>query len=726
MKRLLLFIMVITVRFSAAELPSNNVPMPVFDIPRLDGIKIDGSGDDWGDRGLRVDIMTDEQGAIRPAQDFDPRFRLGWDKDGLLVLITVRNSNTAEAPERMLKAGSSVVCSVATSVSSDERYQVTVAPGLDPKVPPPHWHGMDTRVAIPPVGLSIETAAKAQPGGYVMELRLPWKNLRWSKGGAPSQGTEFAFQLVVNQGNTPGGSYSASWFPTCWDSFALNRRSLHRLRLSGSSEATPALDIAAAATYESDAIEPTVHIVTSNPALNGQLVEVRDSADGKPLASEKLEADANGRISARFVLPRAPRRETYEPLTVIAGGQPLAMPLLIPDARKRCQELFSTAPFIFKPFVFTGTKFPECDFEHPSQVRDLVGSYLLKPAFYDADFNEVSSAQKPGRYGAVVTVQTPEGVACKRYFTLYKLQSAVDWKSKDMSFSLSKLPEGLGLSADGVEEQEAAIASRAGSAFAESIDRGDGMASLLAALSELKPGSGASASPFADRILASSWKEGLRQRTGNLYKPKFLSWLPDGYDAAKQKRWPLVIFLHGSGERGDDLEMLRGNDVARAMTLQKIPAILIAPQCPTNEWWMASALNPMLDEVMKTYSVDPDRVYLTGLSMGGFGTFAWGAANPERFAALVPICGGGSPALAEKLKGLPIWAFHGDKDPVVPLQLSQSMIDAIQAVGGKAKLTVYPNVLHESWSYAYAEPELFKWMLAQRRGSSGKEVHPAP
>ena len=124
-----------------------------------------------------------------------------------------------------------------------------------------------------------------------------------------------------------------------------------------------------------------------------------------------------------------------------------------------------------------------------------------------------------------------------------------------------------------------------------------------------------------------------------------------------------------------------------------------------------------MDDIAAKYRVDKDRIYLTGLSMGGFGTWSLAAAHPERFAAIVPICGGGNPADAAKLKNLPIWVFHGAKDPVVPPERSESMVKAIKAAGGNVKLTVYPDAGHDAWTATYENPELYRWLFAQKRGA---------
>jgi predicted peptidase len=126
-------------------------------------------------------------------------------------------------------------------------------------------------------------------------------------------------------------------------------------------------------------------------------------------------------------------------------------------------------------------------------------------------------------------------------------------------------------------------------------------------------------------------------------------------------------------------------------------------------------LNALLDSVTRHYRVDKKRVYLTGLSMGGYGTWALAAAHPEKFAAIAPICGGGNPADAPKLAKLPIWVFHGGKDTTVPLQRSQEMVDAIKSAGGDPKFTIYPDAGHDSWTETYNNPEFYQWLLSQAR-----------
>src|SRR5438067_11719457 len=141
-------------------------------------------------------------------------------------------------------------------------------------------------------------------------------------------------------------------------------------------------------------------------------------------------------------------------------------------------------------------------------------------------------------------------------------------------------------------------------------------------------------------------------------KTDYLLFLPEGYSKDTDKKWPLMLFLHGAGERGSDVNKVKVHGPPKIVEKRKdFPFIVVSPQCPADSWWRAFELLSLLDEIQKDYRVDPDRVYLTGLSMGGFGTWELASQAPQRFAAIAPICGGGNPALARRIKDLPIWVF---------------------------------------------------------------------
>ena len=203
----------------------------------------------------------------------------------------------------------------------------------------------------------------------------------------------------------------------------------------------------------------------------------------------------------------------------------------------------------------------------------------------------------------------------------------------------------------------------------------------------------------------------------------YLLSLPSDYDTKPDTKWPLLVFLHGAGESGSDIEKIKIHGPPKLIAAGKFdhPCIVVSPQCP-GRGWNPDLVGALIDDICSAYRVDEDRVYLTGLSMGGFGSWALAAARPERFAAVAPICGGGNPVDAIKLRGLPIWVFHGEKDAVVPLAASQAMVKALEALGQKdnVKFTVYPEAGHDSWTQTYENPEFYQWLFAQKRPPASK------
>jgi len=212
----------------------------------------------------------------------------------------------------------------------------------------------------------------------------------------------------------------------------------------------------------------------------------------------------------------------------------------------------------------------------------------------------------------------------------------------------------------------------------------------------------------------------------------------------KKVKWPVILFLHGYGEEGDDGIVPTDVGLAHAIRehVDRFPFVVAMPQCHKNDWWTTPAMQVQalkaLDQTMQEFEVDPQRVYLTGLSMGGFGTWAIASGHPGKFAALVPICGGirlhhvsdtpnyhdvddsADPyaATAKKIGNTPVWVFHGGDDDTVPVTESRQMVEALKAAGGNVRYTEYSGVKHNSWDKAYSEPELPTWLLAQRLGTA--------
>lgn len=195
----------------------------------------------------------------------------------------------------------------------------------------------------------------------------------------------------------------------------------------------------------------------------------------------------------------------------------------------------------------------------------------------------------------------------------------------------------------------------------------------------------------------------------------YLLYLPQGYEAEPGKNWPLLLFLHGSGEMGTDIEKVKKHGPPKLIAEGKqFPFIVVSPQA-SSRGWQPDVLKAMLQDIQKKHRVDKDRIYLTGLSMGGHGTWNLATSSPQLFAAIAPICGGGDTSKAWRLKNVPIWCFHGAKDNVVLLSASQNMIDAVRPLNHDVKFTVYPEAGHDSWTAAYNNDSLYTWLLSHKR-----------
>lgn len=216
----------------------------------------------------------------------------------------------------------------------------------------------------------------------------------------------------------------------------------------------------------------------------------------------------------------------------------------------------------------------------------------------------------------------------------------------------------------------------------------------------------------------------------------YLLYLPKYFQQNESKKWPLILFLHGAGERGNNLDLVKLHGVSKIVENRDyFPFIVVSPQCSANSYWVneLDTLSGLLDEIVQEYPVDNSRIYLTGLSMGGIGAWHLAIENPKRFAALAPVCGALSLpkfrqeefqysttskelfAKLSRLKDLPVWAFHGDNDEVVPMEETKKIIEILTRNNGEAKLTIYEGVGHDSWTETYENEELYTWFLENGR-----------
>lgn len=194
-------------------------------------------------------------------------------------------------------------------------------------------------------------------------------------------------------------------------------------------------------------------------------------------------------------------------------------------------------------------------------------------------------------------------------------------------------------------------------------------------------------------------------------------YVPRNYDPSKP--WPLIVFLHGAGERGDDglLQTEVGLPSAIRRNAERFPAVVVMPQCPEGVWWDKAIedIERAYALTCEEYNIDPDRIYLTGLSMGGYATWQYGARRIDRWAALIPICGGGNVEDAPVLASVPIWAFHGADDETVKPEESRKMVEAVKQAGGDIQYTEFEDTGHNSWDQAYRNKKVIRWLFKQEK-----------
>jgi pimeloyl-ACP methyl ester carboxylesterase len=442
----------------------------------------------------------------------------------------------------------------------------------------------------------------------------------------------------------------------------------------------------------------------------------------------------DGRLAtADITLPLPVIGKSYGSVTAWVDGVSVgSVALSSADALRR--GAVNDMDVVATPTVFTQSTFPAIDFLNPGAAEELVGDYSIHTTFYDSEYNVVTSADHLGRYGAVVEIATKLGRPFKRYLTLYRAPK--DFKIRPMPVKASlQLPTPFGIDPVVANDQTNSAADFVGDEMRFSRQRDDALAVYLAGLSEITSGEKDLPRRLGVGGKNGTWWYALRKKTNDLTPYKYLVHLPkpvttgpatnlsasnlSGPNSAATK-FPLMLFLHGSGERGSILDLVKKHGPPRLADEASWPFknqfIIVSPQCPDGQTWNVFLLRDLLDEVMTRYPVDPDRVYLTGLSMGGFATWEFAEYFPERFAAIVPISGGGDPTDVARIKDIPAWVFHGQLDPTVRIECAYEMVQALRDIHARLRFTVFPDWPHNSWEPAYDDPKLYEWMLQQKRG----------
>jgi CubicO group peptidase (beta-lactamase class C family) len=449
----------------------------MYSIPRLTGLTLDGDPSDWGDGGLRVELLSCLEGQLPPPEDLDARVRLAWDDRGLWVLLTVRDDVANESDSTdALWAGDSVELFLTDRRGSTNGVQVVLSPGVDPKHPEVRTQTMDHRAAASRKGpVEVSAARTRTEGGYVLEVLLPWSNLDRH----PQTGDGVGFQIYVNDSDGGGVVHRLNWYPER-ESHA-NPQALQTLTLAE----RPSAPIIASATGRYERLRRVCVDVTALAELDGKTAEVQRG--DQVLASARLAA-SDGRAKVELVLAM-PARGQGAPLGLMLAVDGLVVaPLRLPDPDQLYARTLTTMGISFHPSLFTDSRLPECDFDDPLLADEVLGRYSLKVTYYDADYQEVTQAEEPGRYGAVVEVTPEHGRPFRRFRTLFRLPQPFgefDWWKARLTGWVN-LPKELGVDAATLDRQPQVLSTVLKWRLMDGLQRDPLMAPALVGLWEAR------------------------------------------------------------------------------------------------------------------------------------------------------------------------------------------------------------------------------------------------
>jgi pimeloyl-ACP methyl ester carboxylesterase len=675
-----------------------------FEIPRLMGVRIDGSLEDWANRGLSIEVLAAANAERRPATEFDATARLGWDSEGLLIALDVLDTTHIESDtDSELYKNDSVELFAATKPGSEDFLQYMVSPGIDPRHPEPRWHFYDKRssekllVNKPPIAF----ARSASSSGYHFEARMPWALL----GVEPKQGSLLGVQFYVNDSGKNGDRRRLVWFPE--DETHQYSSQMYSVRLS--ERASARVQVATSTAHKGRRrARLELATVTQTP----DVVQLMDGT----AAIGKTNLEVAGRLGVGQIAFDAPL-DGKTRLLWLRGSHGPMVSIWQPDRSAARHKAIGDLRVIALPSVFGEAEFPKIDFTDPEAAESLLGPYKVKIRFYDSQHRLVERADKAGRYGAVVDIESDHAPVIRQCLTLFRLANKVHfWNER--AILMGELPEGMGISSKVQKQQSAILGGLFMKMLGPTAYGMDPVPTTLAYLHEVSDTAPRLGPNNAARIANEVWWHEQRKQMGDLPAYKYLVHLPLDAKGSSNKHWPAILSLHGAGENGDDLRIVAhvGPLQKRALKPQAFPFIVITPQCPAREIWNVTLLADLVREVLDKYPIDPDRLYVTGGSMGGFGTWALAAAHPDWFAAAAVVSGGGDAEEARNLVNLPMWVIHGDDDEVVATERGIELVRALRALHGRVRFTLYHAVGHDAGSPTWLGDSLYDWFLQQRRG----------
>ncbi|MEM7624996.1 MAG: serine hydrolase [Planctomycetota bacterium] len=474
----------------------------VFDIPRLDGVEIDGEPADWAEAGFSVHAMTPNTDRLSAALE-GGGFRLAWDDAGLLLLAEIIDDARVEAPTAAMWEGDSVEIFAAAEPGSGDMVQFIMAPGLDPehgerRVLPFDKRSSETLKADP---IAVDFRASAHDTGYTLEARVPWAQL----GVTPAVGLEPGVQVILNDSDAPGHRAVRVWYPS-FDTWA-DSGLTHRVRLA----AAPSPPVRVLATAGLERFRRMKIDLAAVPDLAGRAAVV---LDGGRTLGELVLAEDQGAATATLRRPVSVADTPTRLKVRIDGLAPL--PIDVPDRDKQAADTLLEQPVVCESYILSGPAFPAIDFAQPSLMEDALGLYNVVTMFYNAEHQPVESAEEPGRYGAVVRFTTDHGRTITRYRTLYRPPSHVDPWDYELDATIT-LPEHFGVDPVVNERRQDEIVQFYQWAFTERAASVPYPAMLLAGLAEIDADDTAPATAYnaawaRDRQW---WVDQKRQLNGN-------------------------------------------------------------------------------------------------------------------------------------------------------------------------------------------------------------------
>ncbi len=675
------------------------------DVPRLEAIKIDGVLDDWANRGFSIENLASMDGDPVAPANFHARARAGWDARGFLVAVEVTDDVITETPDA-LYTGDSVEIFLARAVGENDRVQIILSPGLNPAKDGARVFYGDLR-KDKTVPLSAEFARSATAHGYILEARIPWAALGWKPEG------DLGFQIIVNDADAGPVLTKWTWFPG--EQSSADPKQLNPVHLAETASPADPVFWRWRPSLAGDRV--TVTVASTQTVASGQLVTAREN--GVVVAQTSLVTGPSG-ARTEFIL-----RTHGEDIALTLGDRPLGViPLKTAPAAANSRP--PRLDYTLSPAVFSSSTFPAPKLVKAADIEKAFGPVTLTVRYFDAAQNEVKAAEKPGRYGVIYDIKPANGPVIRRYQTLFRTPQEINWRTAEIDFDHVSLPAGLGLDPGTARVYRKNLGEMFADAWHAGFTDSGENSIVLAGIYETPPGCG----PVTGRNDAwrrdQDWWYSLRKKIGDWRQYDHLVQTPPGYDQDPAKKWPLVLFLHGSGEGGSRESLQKHGPPKEAAAGRQFPFILVSPLSPPGsfQWWNVNQLGELLDDIEAKYRVDPDRIYVTGLSMGGYGTWRLASEFPNRFAAIAPFCGGWDEAEAPRIAHIPVWAFHGDKDPSVPVECTLKMVAALKAAGGNPRMTIYAGVGHACWTEAYGGQEFYDWLLAQHRPAPKRAPQP--